>query len=331
VSAPPPVAAVVLAAGRGTRMHSSLPKVLHEAAGAPLLAHVLAAVAAVAPRRRVVVVGHGADDVRSRFAGHGGIEFAFQARQLGTGDALRSAGEVLGEWPGTLLVVNGDDVLLEGATVHRLLDAQLRGGPGMTLVTEEVVDPSGLGRVVRAADGGVAAIVEERDADPATLAVREVNPGCYAFDSRVWSMLARLGTENAAGEYYLTDMVAAYLAAGRPVRAVRGGGDGLSPVGVNDRAQLAQAERVLRERVRRRWLAAGVTMHDPATTYVDPTVTLSADVVLEVGVVLRGATRVGPGARIGAYAVLEDCLVEAGAIVPAHAAARGRRFPAASA
>jgi bifunctional UDP-N-acetylglucosamine pyrophosphorylase / glucosamine-1-phosphate N-acetyltransferase len=333
VSVPPAVAAVVLAAGRGTRMHSALPKVLHEAAGVPLLGHVLAALEAGSPVRRVVVVGHGADAVRERFGrrddggrpGREGVEFALQSEQLGTADALRAAGAVLGAWPGTVLVANGDDVLLRGETVRRLLEAHHRGGAGMSLITTEVDEPTGLGRVVRDAGGGVRAIVEERDADDATRALHEVNPGLYAFDGGVWSLLEQLGRGNAAGEYYLTDMVAAYIDAGLPVRGVESGSDPAEPIGVNDRAQLAHAERFLRERVRRRWLEAGVTMHDPSTTFVDGSVELAPDVVLEVGVVLRGTTRVGEGARIGAYAVLEDCEVQPGAAVAPHTVERGER------
>jgi bifunctional UDP-N-acetylglucosamine pyrophosphorylase / glucosamine-1-phosphate N-acetyltransferase len=321
------VAAVVLAAGRGTRMKTTMPKVLHEVAGVPLLGHVVTAVSAASPARCVVVVGYGADQVRARFA-DAGVEFVHQEVLSGTGEALRVAGAALGPWTGTVLVVNGDDALLDAATVTRVLDAQRAGGPGMTLLTYRVDDPTGLGRIVRRADGGVARIVEERDADARTRAIREVNPGCYAFDARVWTLLAGLGTHNAAGERYLTDVVAAYLAAGVPVRAVEGEHDGTTPIGVNDRAQLARAERAVRDRIRRVWLAAGVTMHDPTTTYVDAGVTLAPDVVLEPGVVLRGATRVDEAAHVGAYAVLEDCHVTGGAHVTPHTVARGARFAA---
>ncbi|MBA2668568.1 MAG: bifunctional N-acetylglucosamine-1-phosphate uridyltransferase/glucosamine-1-phosphate acetyltransferase [Trueperaceae bacterium] len=320
-----PVAAVVFAAGRGTRMRSSVPKVLHEVAGEPLLTHVLRAVGEVAPERCVVVIGHGADLVRDRF-GDAGVEFALQSEQLGTGHALRTAGAALGAWSGTTLVVNGDDVLLEGAPLGRLLEAHDAGGSGMTMLTYELRDPTGLGRVVRAGDGSVARIVEERDGDETVRALREINPGVYAFDEHVWEMLGRLDAGNAASEYYLTDVIAAYVARGLSVRAVRGDGDGTAPVGVNDRAQLAQAERIVHERVRARWLEAGVTMHDPATTYVASSVELARDVILEVGVVLRGATTVGEGAVVGAYAVLEDCAVGAGCHVVPHSVAHGARF-----
>jgi bifunctional UDP-N-acetylglucosamine pyrophosphorylase / glucosamine-1-phosphate N-acetyltransferase len=325
VTPKPDVAVVVLAAGQGTRMRSAKPKVLHDVAGKPILAHVLAAASVLAPERTVVVVGHGADEVRAR-CGLPGVEFALQSEQLGTGHAVLAAAEVLGPWGGTLLVLNGDAPLLTSESLARLLGAHHAGGEGMTLLTYEVDDPSGLGRVVRGADGRVERIVEERDTDAATRALREVSPGCYAFDPRVWGLLRSLGAGNAAGEYYLTDVVTAYLSAGLPVRAVLGDDESRLLVGVNDRAQLAEAERLLRDRTRRRWLEGGVTMQAPATTVIDDTVELGRDVELEPGVILRGRTRVGDGARIGAYAVIDDCTVAAGAQVAPLTVARGRRL-----
>jgi bifunctional UDP-N-acetylglucosamine pyrophosphorylase/glucosamine-1-phosphate N-acetyltransferase len=319
-------AVVVLAAGQGTRMRSRLPKVLHEAAGAPLLAHVLDAARTLDPEPLLVVVGHGADAVRARFA-DADVGFVLQERQRGTGDALAACAEALAGHPGPIVVVSGDGPLVEPASLRRLLDAhEAAGGEGMTMLTVEVDDPSGLGRVVRGRDGGVRAIVEERDADDATRALREVNPGTYAFDARVWDLLPTLGDANAAGELYLTDLVIAYLQDGRRVRAVRADDETRHLVGVNDRAQLAQADRILHDRRRRRWLAAGVTMTDPATVFLDADVALGIDVVLEPGVVLAEGTRVGEGARIGAYAHLRACDVEGGAHVAPHTVATGRTF-----
>lgn len=319
-------AVVVLAAGQGTRMRSRLPKVLHEAAGAPLLAHVLEAARALAPDPLVVVVGHGADAVRARFADAGAV-FVDQATQRGTGDAVASCADLLGEHPGPFVVLSGDGPLVEGASLARLVRAHRdAGGDGMTLLTVEVDDPTGLGRVVRGRDGGVRAIVEHKDADEATRALHEVNPGTYAFDARLWELLPTLHDANAAGEVYLTDLVVAYLEAGASVRAVRADDETRHLVGVNDRAQLAQADRLLRDRRRRRWLAAGVTMIDPTSVFLDDDVALASDVVLEPGVVLAAGTRVGEGARIGAYAHLRGCDVAGGAVVPPHTVAVGRTF-----
>ncbi len=321
-------AVVVLAAGQGTRMRSRRPKVLHEAAGAPLLAHVLAAAETLAPDLLVVVVGHGADAVRERFA-DADVVFVEQAVQRGTGDAVATCADVLAGHPGPIVVLSGDGPLVEGVSLRRLVDAHgAAGGDGMTLLTAVVDDPTGLGRVVRGRDGGVRAIVEEKDADEATLAIHEVNPGSYAFDPRLWDLLPKLHDENAAGELYLTDLVVAYLQAGASVRAVRSDDETRYLVGVNDRVQLAQADRRLRDRLRRHWLLAGVTMVDPSTVFLDADVALSVDVTLEPGVVLASGTRVGEAARVGAYAHLTACDVAGGARVPPHTVAVGRTFGA---
>ncbi len=320
---------IVLAAGQGTRMRSRLPKVLHEAAGVPLLAHVLdAARAALDPDPLLVVVGHGADAVRERFA-EADVGFVLQERQRGTGHAVAVCAEALAGHPGPIVVLNGDGPLVEASSLVRLLDAHLAaGGEGMTLLTVDADDPSGMGRVVRGRDGGVRAIVEERDADDATRALREINPGTYAFDDRLWDLLPTLGDANAAGEIYLTDLAVAYLQDGRRVRAVRADDETRLLVGVNDRMQLAQADRLLRDRLRRRWMAAGVTMVEPGSVFLDADVALSIDVTLEPGVVLAAGTRVGEGARIGAFAHLTACEVLEGAVVAPHTVGRGRTFAA---
>lgn len=319
---------IVLAAGQGTRMRSRWPKVLHPAAGRPLLDHVLRAARQLDPEQVVVVVGHGAEEVRRRFA-DAGVTFVDQPRQRGTGDAVACCAVAVGARPGPFVVLSGDGPLVTPASLRRALaDHAAAGGEGMTLVTYEVEDPSGLGRVVREPDGRVRAIVEERDADAATRSLREVNPGTYVFDRRLWSLLGELDDDNAAGEVYLTDLVAAYRRAGLPVRAERSDDETRLLVGVNDRAQLALADRLLRDRVRRRWLAAGVTMVDPGSVFLDDTVELAPDVTLGPGVVLAGATRVAEGATVGAYAHLTDCVVGAGAGVEPHTVASGRAFPA---
>ena len=321
------VAVVVLAAGHGKRMRSSLPKVLHEAAGRPIAEHVLRAARSVEPDRIVVVVGHGSERVRERLAAPD-VEFVEQPQQRGTGDALAVAEPALAGFHGTLLVLTGDAPLTAGGTLQRLVDEHRRHGDP-TLLTYEVADPSGLGRIVRGADGSVDRIVEEKDASDAQRALREVSPGLFAFDEGVFDLVRRLDNRNRSGEYYLTDVVALYRAAGRRVRALRGDDEMASVIGVNTRAQLAAADRLLRERVRRRWLEAGVTLQAPEMTFLDDEVELARDVVLEPGVVLRGACRVGAGARIGAYSVLEACRVGEGALVPPHSVARGRSFEAA--
>ena len=311
---------VVLAAGQGTRMRSELPKVLHEAAGLPLLEHVLRAAAPLNPARSVVVVGHGAERVRDRFRAWD-VSFVTQEEQLGTGHAFRQAGPALAGHEGPLLVLNGDGPLLTTDTLRRIVAAP---GPGdaMALLACELADPAGYGRILRGEDGAVRGIVEEKDATPEQRRILEVNAGTYLFVDDALGRAERLDNDNAAGEYYLTDLVAMALAEGSGV-ATASCDDPREAMGVNTRAQLAEAEDVLRQRIRRRWLAEGVTLRDPATAYIDPDVTLSSDVVLDPGVVLRGATHVGEGARIGAYAVLTDCTVAPGAVVPPHRVATG--------
>jgi len=312
----PPLAVVVLAAGEGTRMRSRTHKVLHEVAGKPLLEHILAATRPLAPERTVVVVGYAGDAVRSRFAGRG-LTFVTQdfTTGYGTGHALNESSKGLDGFAGNVLVLNGDGPLLTSATLEALVDT-LGDDDGMALLTCVATDPSGLGRIVRGEDGRLEAIVEEGDATPEQRAIREVNPGVYLFGADVFGRAALLRADNAANEYYITDLPKAYLADGRRVSTLLA--DERELLGVNDRAQLAVAERVMRQRLRERWLRAGVTMLDPDTTYIDQDVELSGDVVLEQGVVLRGATHVGEGARVGAYSVLTDAVVAPGEVTAPH-------------
>ena len=239
---------VILAAGQGTRMRSPLPKVLHEAAGKPLLEHVLLATLPLAPERTVVVVGHRAEDVETRFADYAGrgVRFVRQdfTRGYGTGIAFGQTETALQGLGGDVLVLYGDGPLIRPETLRRLTEPHAAAGDGMTLLTTEVQNPSGLGRIVRAADGSVARIVEEKDATPAERLLLEINPGIYVFDRRVFELAARLTNDNAAGEYYLTDMVNLYLGAGLPVRAVVGD-DETEILGVNDPQQLEFVEKVL--------------------------------------------------------------------------------------
>ncbi len=327
-----PFAVVVLAAGAGTRMRSSRHKVLHEAAGAPLLEHVLRAVDPLGPRRVVVVVGHRGEQVRERFAGRAGggeLVFAEQRELLGTGHALWQAEEqVLGAFApgeaGSVLVLVGDAPLVTSATLERMLAAQ-GAGPGMTLLTATVPDPTGLGRIVRGGGGQVERIVEHKDAGPEELAIAEVNGGFYAFDLGVFARCRRLSPDNAQGELYITELLDLYRADGLPTRAVAAA----SPeevLAANDRSELAVVDRVLRDRARRGWLLAGVTMVAPETVFLDDAVELARDVVLHPGVHLLGATRVGEGAAVGPYAVLTDCTVAPGAVVPPLTVATGETF-----
>jgi bifunctional UDP-N-acetylglucosamine pyrophosphorylase / glucosamine-1-phosphate N-acetyltransferase len=300
------LSAVVLAAGEGTRMRSARPKVLHEAAGRSLVGHVLRALAAVepAPDPVVVVVGHGGAAVRAAVA-DAGCSVAVQPVQLGTGHAVRMAAGTAAGRADAVLVLYGDVPLVTPATLGMLLARHAAAAPAVTLLTAEVADAQEYGRVLRNPDGGVAGIVEARDATAAQHAVREINAGVYVFrDAWLWPALIRL-TPAANGELYLTDLVALALADGAGVAAVVAADPG-EVAGVNTRADLALVERVLRDRIRARHLAAGVTMVDPAQVWIDDGVTIGPDTTLWPQTYLLGDTTVGAGCRLGPGTLVRD-------------------------
>ena len=311
-------AAVVLAAGKGTRFKSDLPKVLHPVAGRTMLRWVLEALRPLAVQRVVVVVGHRADAVRAEAeaAGIEGLCTVLQAEQNGTGHAMRMVAEA-GVLDGVddVLVVPGDTPLLTAGVVEGLLVAHREAaGRACTLLSTVFDDPTGYGRIVRDADGAVTGVVEERDATPAQRAIREVNTSGYVFArGPLVERLGQLTTDNDQGEEYLTDVVAP-LAAGP-------GGAGTHVVepgvvaGVNDRAQLADAGAVLRRRILDDLMRSGVTVVDPASTYVDATVSVQPDVVLLPGTHLEGSTAVAAGATVGPGCRLVDTRVGEGATV----------------
>ena len=312
-----PAAVLVLAAGEGTRMRSATPKVLHTLAGRTLVGHVVAAARELEPGDLVVVVGHGRDAVTAHLADlDPRIRTAVQEPQNGTGHAARIALEQLPAVEGTVVVVYGDTPLLTGATLQHLASAHAAEGNAATVLTAVLADPHGYGRVRRDADGAVAAIVEQRDADEAQLAITEINSGMYAFDAALLrSALGRLTTDNAQGEEYLTDVLAMLRADGHRVGAVVAA-DPEEVLGVNDRVQLAHARRVLRDRILDTWMRAGVTVVDPATTWVDVDVTLEPDAVLHQDTRLHGRTHVAAGAQVGPGCTLRR-----------HDRRRGRRGP----
>jgi len=318
-----PVTAVVLAAGKGTRMKSSRPKVLHEAAGRPLLAWVLEAARAAGVNRLVVVVGHGADDVRERFAAPD-VRFVLQEPQLGTGHALaQAAPEVPGE--STLLVLSGDVPLVRAATLRALVAAV---GDGGAMAVAELEEPGSLGRVI-AAGGRLERIVEARDATPEQLAGRTVNAGLYALPApRVFAHIARLDARNAQGELYLTDAVTALAAEGSGVTLVRLD-DPREALGVNTRAELAEVHRTLVERKLHELMLAGVTVLEPHRTCIDAQAHVGAETVIHPDVSIFGSSVVGegcvlnqgtwlrdstlgPGTVVEPYSVLDGATVEAG-------------------
>ncbi|HUB08263.1 MAG TPA: bifunctional UDP-N-acetylglucosamine diphosphorylase/glucosamine-1-phosphate N-acetyltransferase GlmU [Myxococcales bacterium] len=305
--------AIVLAAGKGTRMKSDRPKVLHEIAGRPLVAFPLALAAEVGAKPVVVVLGNGAEAVRTVIAALPACaetRFAHQADQRGTAHAVLSARDELRAFRGTLLVLYGDVPLLQAATVRRLLDAP---AAPLAFLTSRPLDPTGYGRVVRDVEGRVCRIVEQRDCRESEAALREVNAGIYRVDAAfLWSALDAIGSGNAQGEFYLTDMVE--LAA-RKGGAVAVEAPFEETAGVNDRIELASADARLRQRINARHQLAGVTLVAPETTFIDESVSIAADAIIEPGCVLTGRTRIGARVRLRAYSVLEDAEVGEGAIV----------------
>jgi bifunctional UDP-N-acetylglucosamine pyrophosphorylase / glucosamine-1-phosphate N-acetyltransferase len=318
-AAPAVTAVVVLAAGEGTRMKSATPKVLHAIGGRSLLGHAVVAAAGLAPDHLVVVVRHGRDAVVAHLAEIAPYALvADQDEVPGTAQATRCGLAALPELAratGTVVVTYGDVPLLTSQTLARVVAEHERAGSAVTVLTSEPADPGAYGRIVRDADGSVLAIVERRDATDAQAAIREINTGIYAFDAEFLAKaLDRVGTENAAGEAYLTDVVAVARADGRGVGAVLLA-DAVEAEGVNDRVQLAALGRALRDRVVRRWMLAGVSVVDPETTWVDVDVELAPDVTLHPGTHLHGHTTLAAGAWVGPDSTLVDCQLAAGASV----------------
>jgi bifunctional UDP-N-acetylglucosamine pyrophosphorylase/glucosamine-1-phosphate N-acetyltransferase len=291
---------VVLAAGEGKRFRSALPKPLHPLAGKPLLWHVLAAAAPLKADRTIAVVGNGAEQVTAAVEGFdlGPVRFAVQASQRGTGDALAAALPLLeGDGDGDVLVLSGDTPLITPALLEELLDAHRSARAAATLLTCTLDDPTGYGRVLRDAGGAITGVVEQRDATSAQRGIREVSVGMYAFRRAALDGLAELRPDNDQGEYYLPDLVPQVLASGGLVATAAGPQDAVR--GVNDRVELAAAGTVLRRRLLERLMLAGVTVTDPATTYLDADVEVGQDTVLAPLTFLEAGTRVGARCRLG--------------------------------
>ncbi|MET8813731.1 bifunctional UDP-N-acetylglucosamine diphosphorylase/glucosamine-1-phosphate N-acetyltransferase GlmU [Streptomyces sp. NPDC004549] len=316
MSAIRPAAVVVLAAGEGTRMKSATPKVLHEICGRSLVGHVLAASRELDPEHLVVVVGHAREQVAAHLAEiDPGVRTAVQETQNGTGHAVRMALEELGgPLEGTVVVVCGDTPLLTADTLRDLAGTHHADGNAVTVLTAEVPDATGYGRIVRdGATGAVTAIVEHKDATEAQRAVREINSGVFAFDGTLLAdALKQVRTDNSQGEEYLTDVLGILREAGHRVGASVAG-DHREIAGINNRVQLAEARRTLNDRLLTAAMLDGVTVVDPATTWVDVTVTFGRDALVHPGTQLTGATHVGEGAEVGPNSRLHDTRVGAGA------------------
>ncbi|MFI8746382.1 bifunctional UDP-N-acetylglucosamine diphosphorylase/glucosamine-1-phosphate N-acetyltransferase GlmU [Pseudomonas sp. NPDC077186] len=309
---------VILAAGQGTRMRSALPKVLHPVAGQSMLGHVIATARQLQPQGIHMVIGHGAERVRERLAADD-LNFVLQAEQLGTGHAVAQALPALSAE--RVLILYGDVPLIEAETLQRLL-AKV-GDEQLALLTVDLVDPTGYGRIVRDAAGVVQAIVEHKDATPEQRQICEGNTGILAVPGkRLGDWLGRLSNSNAQGEYYLTDVIAMAVADGLLV-ATEQPQDAMEVQGANDRIQLAELERHYQQRAARRLMAQGVTLRDPARFDLRGEVTVGRDVLIDVNVILEGKVLIEDEVQIGPNCVIRDSVLRKGAIVKANSHLEG--------
>ena len=299
---------VILAAGKGTRMKSALPKVLHRVGGERMIDHVFAAANALRPRSITVVVGYQGDALKAALSTHANVQFVVQEPQLGTAHALLTTEPVLRGASGTLVMLSGDVPLLTSNTLKTLLDRHESSRAAATVITAVVEDPAGYGRIVRSGEK-IARIVEHRDATEQERAIREINSGIYAFAvDGLFDALKGIAAENAQGEYYLPDVVASYRKQRRVVETlVVQNADEIR--GINSRLELAALSRIVRQTKNEELMAAGVTIEDPATTYVDPGVTIGTDTILHPGVFLEGRTTIGSGCDIQSGVRIVDSTV----------------------
>jgi bifunctional UDP-N-acetylglucosamine pyrophosphorylase/glucosamine-1-phosphate N-acetyltransferase len=296
---------VILAAGQGTRMKSKLPKVLHEISGRPMIECVLRTARSVNPATITLILGHHAEVVRARLADRDRLQFAIQQPQLGTAHALQQAEGPLTGQRGTLMMLSGDVPLLTAPTLARLLETHQSTHAAATVVTAVVERPYGYGRIVRT-KGRIARIVEERDASSAERSIKEINSGIYAFDlDPLWDALRAIAAKNAQGEFYLTDLVGIYNRRKLPVETLVLD-SAQETRGINSRSELAEVSRIVRQKKNEELMAAGVTIIDPATTYVEDDVTVGPDTVLHPGVILEGHTRIGSACEIQASVRIVD-------------------------
>ena len=298
---------IILAAGKGTRMKSKLPKVLHKAAGKPMLQHVLDAAKGAGARRNIVVVGFGGEQVKEAMGEQ--AEFVVQAEQLGTGHAVRQAEPLLQDEKGTVVVLCGDTPLVTADLIANLYDGHKAAGAKATVLTAIMPDATGYGRIIRTAEGDVARIVEQKDATEEERQVKEVNSGIYCFECQaLFAALKKVGCDNAQGEYYLPDVLEIIRAEGGKIHAVAAD-DYESTLGINSRVQLAGAEKILRRRKNIELMDKGVTLMDPDSTFVDADVEVGADTVIYPFTWLEGRTVVGGGCQIGPNSRFSDARI----------------------
>lgn len=299
--------AIILAAGKGTRMKSKLYKVLHQVAGKAMVDHVLAQLEANHMDNIVTVVGFGAENVEQALGER--TKYAVQKKQLGTGHAVMQAADLLSDLDGQTLVISGDTPLFKAATLQKLVDYHTAKKASATVLTSIAPDPTGYGRLVRNDIGIVEKIVEQKDATPEEQAIDEINTGVYCFDNKtLFDALKLLSNDNAQGEYYLTDVIGILKKRGDIVAAYRMA-DFDESMGVNDRIALAKANEIMRNRINTHWMEEGVTLLDPKTTYIDSDVKIGSDTVIEGGVTIKGNTVIGTDCYISAHSDIINSII----------------------
>lgn len=304
---------IILAAGMGSRMQSSFAKVLHPLCGMPMIEYVIDTVQKAGSTRTVVVVGHQAEHVKSVI--RRGVEFAYQAEQKGTGHAVMQAESLLRETEGPVLITYGDTPLYRADTFRRLVDDHVKEGSVASILTGYFDDPTGYGRIIRSAEGNFVRVVEQKDATADEAAVNEINTGTYCFEARhLFRGLQALKPENAQGEYYLPDVLTSLLHEGHKVRA-HVVDDPSEALGINDRKQLAEAENILRERIKESWMEKGITLIDPASTWIDARVQIGTDTIIFPSTMLEGDTIVGESSRVGPFSHIRNAHIGDNAVV----------------
>lgn len=305
--------AIILAAGKGTRMKSKLYKVLHPVSGKPMVEHIINRVSETNPDEIITIVGHGAEQVKAQLGERS--EYALQAEQLGTGHAVLQAASFLEGKKGTTLVISGDTPLLTTETLNNLFEYHQGKNASATILTAQAQNPTGYGRIIRDHVGIVGKIVEQKDASPEEARVKEINTGTYCFDNEaLFTALNKVGTNNAQGEYYLTDIIEILKEDGNTVAAYQTENFEES-MGVNDRIALAKANEIMRKRINEAHMTNGVTFVDPASTYIDAGVVIGSDTVIEAGVQLQGETVIGMDCMIGAHSRIVDSVIEDNVVI----------------
>lgn len=298
------VVSVILAAGKGTRMKSKMPKVLHKVCGKPMLSHVIRSAKEAGAERIIAIIGHEAEQVKNEIGE--GPEWANQIEQLGTGHAVMQVESMLQGFAGTILILCGDTPLITAESLKSLLEKHVESGNSATVLTARLENPSGYGRIIRSNDGQVEAIIEHKDASPDQLQINEINTGIYCFNGKeLFAALKKIKPVNAQGEYYLTDVLSVLKEEGKNIGAVMVKNNS-EVMGINNRVQLAEAEKVMRRSTLERLMMSGVTIIDPDSTYIDRNVVIEQDSVVYPGTIIEGNCRIGKNCIIGPYTRLKD-------------------------